>query len=122
MTGGDRMASLVEHALDTVPCDVVLVPTRGGTTARVISRCKPPVWIVAPMHAIQPPARASRFPTACIPSISPNEPADWREFAARWLPEHGLTADRVMLVAGPSSRNPNASHRIELMRLGAPDS
>src|SRR3954451_18667654 len=30
---GDRVASLVEHALDTVPCDVVLVPTRGGTTA-----------------------------------------------------------------------------------------
>src|SRR5437016_8507735 len=26
--GGDRMASVVEHALDTVPCDVVLVPTR----------------------------------------------------------------------------------------------
>ena len=48
MTGGERMASLVEHALETVPCDVVLVPTRGGTTARAISRCKPPVWILAP--------------------------------------------------------------------------
>src|SRR4030095_9717913 len=45
---GDRVASLVEQALDTLPCDLVLVPTRGGTTARVISRCKPPVWIVAP--------------------------------------------------------------------------
>src|SRR5205085_12194877 len=25
---GDRMASVVEHALETVPCDVLLVPTR----------------------------------------------------------------------------------------------
>src|ERR1051325_2081440 len=32
MAGGDRMASVVEHALETVPCDLVLVPTRGGTT------------------------------------------------------------------------------------------
>src|SRR6476646_7284277 len=47
MTASDRMASLIEHALDTVPCDAVLVPTRGGTTARVISRCKPSVWIAA---------------------------------------------------------------------------
>ncbi|HJZ66509.1 MAG TPA: pyruvate kinase, partial [Blastocatellia bacterium] len=31
MTGEDRMTSVVEHALDTVLCDLVLVPTRGGT-------------------------------------------------------------------------------------------
>jgi Pyruvate kinase len=48
MTGGDGMVSVVEHALDTVPCDLVLVPTRSGTTARILSRCKPPVWLVAP--------------------------------------------------------------------------
>src|SRR5678816_4717027 len=30
----DRMASLVEQALYTVPCDLVLVPTRGGMVAR----------------------------------------------------------------------------------------
>src|SRR5436189_1474651 len=45
---GHRMASVVEHALDTVPCDLLLVPTRGGTVARAISRFKPPVWIIAP--------------------------------------------------------------------------
>src|SRR4029434_1870281 len=32
----DRMASLVEHALHTVPCDLVLVPTRGGMVRRAI--------------------------------------------------------------------------------------
>src|SRR5213076_3023157 len=47
VTGGDRMASLVERALETVPCDVLFAPTRGGSTARLISRCKPPVWIFA---------------------------------------------------------------------------
>jgi len=45
------------------------------------------------------------------------EPDDWRQWAARWLRENGITAQRVMLVAGPSPRNPNANYRIELMRL-----
>ena len=31
--GGERMASIVEHALETVPCDIALAPTRSGTTA-----------------------------------------------------------------------------------------
>jgi pyruvate kinase len=33
--------------------------------------------------------------------------------------ENGITAERVMLVAGPSPRNPKANYRIELMRLEA---
>jgi len=116
--GGDRMASVVEHALDTVPCDVVLVPTRGGTVARAISRFKPSVWIIAP----------SSDPTVCQnlafsygvhPVDLPEEPDDWRQWVTRWLDTNGITAERVMLVAGPSPRNPNANHRIELMRLDA---
>jgi Pyruvate kinase len=44
------------------------------------------------------------------------EPDDWREWIARWLRENGMTAEQVMLVAGPSPRNPKANYRIELMR------
>ena len=69
-TASDRMASLVEHALDTVPCEVVLVPTRGGSTARVISSCKPSGVGRRAERRSGGCARASRFPTACIPSIS----------------------------------------------------
>jgi pyruvate kinase len=115
---GDRMASVVEHALETVPCDLLLVPTRGGTVARAISRCKPPVWIIAP----------SSDPTVCQklafsygvhPVDLAEEPDDWRQWAAHWVCENGITAQRVMLVAGPSPRNPKANYRIELMRLDA---
>jgi pyruvate kinase len=116
MNGGDRMTSLVEHALDTVPCDLVLVPTRSGMTARILSRCKPPVWLVAP----------SRYAAVCQglvfsygvhPVENTDEDTDWREFIERWLRANDVTAKRVMLVAGPSPRHPNANHRIELMRL-----
>jgi pyruvate kinase len=115
---GDRMASVVEHALETVPCDVLLVPTRGGTVARAISRCKPLVWIIAPSSD---PAVCQKlaFSYGVHPVDLAEEPDDWRQWAARWLRENGITAQRVMLVAGPSPRNPNANYRIELMRLDA---
>jgi len=115
---GDRMASVVEHALETVPCDLLLVPTRGGTVARAISRCKPPVWVVAPSSD---PAVCQKlaFSYGVYPVNLADEPDDWRQWIARWLHDNGRAAERVMLVAGPSSRNPNANYRIELMRLDA---
>jgi len=115
-TAGDRMASIVEHALDTVPCEVVLVPTRGGSTARVISSFKPSVWVVAPTGdpAV---AQGLAFSYGVHPVNLAEEPEDWREFVEPWLRERGVKAERVLLVAGPSQRNPNANHRIELMRL-----
>jgi pyruvate kinase len=118
MTGSDRMASLVEHALDTVPCDALLVPTRGGTTARAISRCKPPVWIIAP-SCDTAACQTLAFSYAVHAVDLSEEPDDWRQWAARWLREHGVAAERVMAVAGPSARNPTANQRIELMRLNA---
>jgi pyruvate kinase len=116
MSGAERMASLVEHALETVPCDVVVVPTGSGKTARAISRCKPSVWVVAPSSDAAV-CQGLVFSYGVHAVDLADMPTDWREFAARWIAEHSLIADRVLLVAGPSARNPNSSHRIELMRL-----
>ena len=116
----DRMASLVEHALCTVPCDLVLVPTRGGTVVRAISRFKPPVWIIAP----SPDSAACQnlaFSYGVHPVYLAEEPDDWREWIEHWLRENGIEAERVMFVAGPSPRNPKANYRIELMHLDAED-
>lgn len=114
----DRMASLVEHALHTVPCDLALVPTRGGMVARAISRFKPPVWIIAPSSDCAA-CQNLAFSYGVYPIDLAEEPADWREWVARWVRENGITAERVMLVAGPSPRNPKGNYRIELMRLDA---
>jgi pyruvate kinase len=114
--GSDRMASLVEHALDTVPCDLLLVPTRAGMVARAISRFKPPVWIIAPSLDCTA-CQSLAFSYGVYPIDLAEEPDDWREWIAGWLGENGMTAERIMLVAGPSPRNPKANYRIELMRL-----
>jgi pyruvate kinase len=89
--------------------------------ARAISRFKPPVWIIAP-SAESIACQNLAFSYGVYPINLAEEPDDWREWIARWLRENAITAERVMLVAGPSLRNPKANYRIELMRLDAPDS
>ena len=106
------------HEHHAVGGEAVLVPTLAGNTARAISRSKPSVWIVAP--GSDPAAcQGLAFSYGVHPVNLAEEPEDWREFVERCLRERDLTAERVLLVAGPSKRNPNANHRIELMRLSA---
>jgi pyruvate kinase len=115
-TAAEATARVVQHALETVPCAALFVPTHSGTTARMISRFKPPAWIVA----------VSRDPDACQalafsygvhPVDLADGPADWREYATRWVREQGLPGAIAMLAAGPSPRAPDANYRIEFMRV-----
>jgi pyruvate kinase len=117
-TPGEAIASVVEHALRTVPCAAVLVPTRSGSTARMISRFKPAVWIAAPC-ADAAAAQGLAFSYGVDPIDCADEPSDWSEIAARWLREHEISGDRVLLVAGPSPRHPHGNYKVELLRVSA---
>jgi len=114
----EATATVVEDALQTVPCDAVFVPTRTGTTARMLSRFKPGVWVIGLCadHAV---SQSLVFSYGVWPVDLTTDPDDWREFAGGWLREHGAAAEAAMLVAGPSPKYPNANHRIEFMRLDA---
>jgi pyruvate kinase len=118
-SAAEGIALVVEHALETVPCAAVLVPTRTGATARMISRFKPTVWVVA----------ASRDAAVCqglsfsygVHAIDlVDDPDNWRDFAKDWLRAHQVPGAIAMLVAGPSLRNPEANHRVEFMIVGEP--
>ncbi|MCX6902680.1 MAG: hypothetical protein NTW03_04230 [Verrucomicrobia bacterium] len=117
LTDAEAIASVVEHALETVPCAAVFVPTRSGTTARMISRFKPSVWIVA---ASQDPAVCQNliFSYGVAPLTLADDPESWRDFAISWLRQKEVPGSTAMLVAGPSTRHPNASPRLEFMRVG----
>jgi pyruvate kinase len=115
----EAIATVVEDALGTVPCDAVFVPTRTGSTARMLSRFKPPVWTVA-VSADAAVCQGLAFSYGVHPVDLAAEPEDWRAFAAAWARDHGLDARSAMLVAGPSAKHPEANYRIEFMRIGAP--
>jgi pyruvate kinase len=113
----DAIASVVETALDTVPCAAIFAPTRTGTTARMISRLNPSVWIVA----------LSRDPAVCQglafsygvePMELVEDPKNWRDFAQVWLLENRVSGPVALLVAGPSRKNPEANYRLEFLKVG----
>jgi pyruvate kinase len=46
------------------------------------------------------------------------DPKNWREFAKTWLQEHQMSGAIALLVAGPSTRNPEANYRLEFLKVG----
>jgi pyruvate kinase len=115
--GGIRVnpkAMLVDRALEVAPCDAVLVPTSDGIAARAIARWRAPVWIIA--AGPEPAAmQGLTFSYGVHPVDLEEEPLEWRDYAAGLLSELGLPCKQVLLVAGPSPRNPEANQRLELM-------
>jgi pyruvate kinase len=117
-TTAEAVATVVEHGLETVPCDVAFVPTHTGTTARMLSRFKPDVWIVA-ASGDRAVCQGLAFSYGVRAVDVDVEPDDWWTFARTWMDTHGVTGGRAILVAGPSPAHPDARYRIEFMRVAA---
>src|SRR5215471_18952917 len=116
-TYADAIASVVETALDIGQCAALFVPTRTGTTARMISRLNPSQWIVAPSRDAAV-CQGLAFSYGVEPMQLVEDPKSWRDFARSWLKEHQISGSVALLVAGPSTRNPDANYRLELLKVG----
>jgi pyruvate kinase len=111
------MALVVEHALDAAPCSAVFVPTCSGDTARMISRYKPAVWIVAVGQNLDV-SRGLLFSYGVEPVHIAQDPENWRDFASAWVQERQVNGKGALLVAAASPRHPDASQRIEFLHTG----
>jgi pyruvate kinase len=112
----NRKAILVEHAIEMAPCEAVMVPTLSGNTARAVARSRPPVWVLAqtPDPAV---AQGLVFSAGVFPIDQAEEPDSWNDRVRELMNELGLKGTKVLLVAGPSPRNPHANQRLELIDL-----
>jgi pyruvate kinase len=108
---------LVEHALHTVPCSCIFVPTGSGTTARMISRFKPSARIIAISHDTAV-CQGLMFSYGVHPMMITDDPESWSDFARDWLSEHQVPGTIAMLVAGPTAQHPDSNHRLEFVRIG----
>lgn len=111
------ISEVVKHALDTVPCAAVFVPTCTGTTARMISRIGSSAWIIAISRDVAV-SQGLMFSYGVQPITVKDMPEDWREYAGNWLREHQVAGNIAMLVAGPSAHQPESNHRIEFLNIG----
>ncbi len=108
---------MVEHAMQTLPCSCIFVPTSTGTTARMISRFKPPVWIVA-ISDDPDVCQGLTFSFGVLPVLLPYEPDKWPDFASNWLITHKVPGALALLVTGPTTKHPDFNHRLEFIRIG----
>jgi pyruvate kinase len=115
-TFAERMSGVVEYALETVTDSVMFAPTHSGRTPRMISRYKPAAWVIAASRSDSVLAGLV-FSCGVYPVKMTAEPGDWRPFIRAQLRTLGIECDTVMLVAGPSSTQPDLNHRIEFIRI-----
>jgi pyruvate kinase len=112
----DLIAFSVETALEHISPAAVFVPTRSGYTARSIARFRLPVWIAA-LSSLEATCQRLQFSYGVYPIHEPDHPEDWRSYIKRWLQDHEVDGDLVVLTEGPSTKHPEANNRMEIIDL-----
>jgi pyruvate kinase len=113
---GEAESLVVEHALQTISVKAVFVPFRSGATVRMISRFKPPAWIVAAGSG-GAVGSGLLFSYGVYPVEIPEEPESWASCATAWLKKEIPDGGNAILVAGPSAREPQANYRMEFLKF-----
>ena len=114
--GRDLIALAVEATFEHVTPAAVLVPTLSGATARSIARFRLPAWILAVSpHAAT--CQQLQFSYGIFPEQEAQPPESWNAYARQWVREHELESKLLVLTEGPSSKNPHANHRMEIIDL-----
>jgi pyruvate kinase len=106
----------VETVLEYVSPAAVIVPTRSGTTARSIGRFRLPVWIIA-VSSQETTCQNLQFSYGICPVHDNDHPDHWKPYVKDWLQRQGIPGDIVVLTEGPSTKRPDANHRIEIIDL-----
>ena len=113
----DLIASSVDNVLERISPALVIVPTHGGHSARRLARLRPEAWIVA-VSASERTCQQLQFSYGVHPVHEPEHPDDWNAYARKLLATFGLEGRLVVLTEGPSSKRPEANHRMEIIDLG----
>ncbi|MRR57292.1 MAG: pyruvate kinase [Deltaproteobacteria bacterium] len=106
----------VEACFEYVTPAAVFVPTRSGTTARRIASFRLPVPVVA-VSSQEATCQRLQFSSGVYPAHEADHPEDWFSYVKKWVSDHDQPGDLVILAEGPSSKHPEANHRIEVIDL-----
>jgi pyruvate kinase len=115
----DLIALSVELTLQRATAAAVVVPTVSGATAQNVSRFRLPVWVMA-VSPSNETCQNLQFAYGVHPVFEPEYPHDWNAFSRDLLKSHNLKGELLVLTEGPSSKNPNANHRMELIDIKRP--
>ncbi|MDQ7787084.1 MAG: pyruvate kinase [Thermodesulfovibrionales bacterium] len=106
----------VETVLEYALPSAVIVPTRSGFTARSIGRFRLPVWIIA-ISSQDATCQRLQFSSGVYPVLEQEHPENWKPYVRAWMKQYEIPGDFVVLTEGPSSKHPDANHRMEILDI-----
>lgn len=106
----------VEEMLARVTPAAVFAPTSSGTAARSVARFRLPVWTVA-VTSRETTCQQLQFSSGVLAIHEPDPPDRWDEYVKDRVAELSLTGDFAFVIEGPSSKHPDANHRMEIIDL-----
>jgi pyruvate kinase len=112
----DLLSLSIEAVMGASKPAAVVIPTRGGTTARRITRFRLPVWIAAVSPDLQV-CRRLLLSYGVHPIHLEDAKVNWSTFARDWVKKEGFAGNLAILVTGPSEEDPGANSRMELLGL-----
>jgi len=119
-SGSDQFVDLisrnVQQTAEQLNPAAVMVPTVTGHTARMVSRFKLPVWVVA-VSPERATCQGLVFSYGVTPVCAAEHDRDWKAFSRQWLENQGLDTGPVLLTEGPSREHPDANFRLEILDL-----
>jgi pyruvate kinase len=113
---GQLVVMGVRACLEYVTPAAVFVPTRSGATARSVARFRLPVWTVG-VSSHETTCRQLQLSSGVYPVHEPHIPDDWNAYVKGWMAGHGIAGNLAVVIEGPSSRHPEANHRMEIIDL-----
>jgi pyruvate kinase len=115
-----RLQNLIALSVDNVLRHIrpaaVIVPTRGGATARRITRFRLAVWITA-VSSWEKTCQDLMFSYGVYPICETDHPSDWRPWIRDWLQLQEIAGNLVILTEGPSRKHPERNNRMEIIDL-----
>jgi len=110
----DTIAQDVYFTVENLKPELVVAHTVSGHTARMISRFKLGVWILAVSSSFNV-CQGLRFSYGVVPLLVKKSPKNWKTLIARQLQSHQLKSGVALLVEVPSADNPGINHRLEII-------
>ncbi|HAR96285.1 MAG TPA: pyruvate kinase [Deltaproteobacteria bacterium] len=94
----------------------VFAPTSSGTAARSVARFRLPVWTVA-VSSHETTCQQLQFSSGVLAIHEPDLPDRWNQYVKDRVAELGIAGDFAFVIKGPSSKRPDANHRMEIVDL-----
>ncbi|MCC6933544.1 MAG: pyruvate kinase [Deltaproteobacteria bacterium] len=114
----DILSFSAEETVEHLDPAAVFIPSRTGGTVRKLSRYRLAPWIIA-ISKNKEVCQGLKFSYGVKPICLEEDPESWSDFVRTWVKENSLSGEYAVIIQGPSFKNPDRNHSMEIIKLTA---